>query len=462
MYKATIGLEVHLELKTKSKMFTASKNDIKSLPNHNTSFGDLAFPGTLPCLNKMGVELGLKAAILLNTNISKVMRFDRKIYFYPDNSKGYQITQDATPIGRDGYVLLDSGKKIRIHDLHLEEDTSKCLHKNGKTYLDFNRGGASLVEIVTEADVETAEEAVEYLEKLREMMLYAGVSDCKIEEGSMRCDANISVSKTDKLGTRIEIKNIGSIQSVGEAIKVETKRQIEELEKGNKIVESTRRYDEKTKATYFMRNKENKKDYRYYREANIPTLILSDEYINKVKEEMPYSASVLRNLFGDKGIKEININKIINNHDYAELLSLLIKEDIDLVLASNLLLGPISEYLNKHNLKLEDTRLDKERFILILKAINNKELSKEDIKKNTKTYIMNDSFKINKEEAINDKELVIIIDKIIKNNPEEVKELKEGNDRKLKFFMGEIMKETKGKANPHKSMDLIKEAIKKK
>ena len=289
-YKKTVGIEVHCELKTNSKMFIDSINNYGGVANVNINEIDFALPGTLPTINSYGIELGIKAALALNCKINKKVVFDRKNYFYPDLPKGYQITQARNPIGVDGYVEIEVDgikKKIGIHDIHLEEDTCKSTHAESKSYLDFNRNGVPLIEIVSEPDMNSEKEAMAYLEKLKELLLYTDVSDCKMEEGSMRCDVNVSVSKTEKLGTRTETKNIGSISSVGRAILVEADRQIGELEQGNTIQEETRRFDEKENRTILMRVKETGNDYRYFPEPDIPPYILEDEKIEAIKQNMP-------------------------------------------------------------------------------------------------------------------------------------------------------------------------------
>ena len=266
-YKTTVGIEVHAELKTNTKIFSNSLNGYANMANTNVNVIDLGYPGTLPTLNREVINKGIISATILNCEINKKMHFDRKNYFYPDLPKGYQITQARTPIGVNGYVEIDvdgAKKKIRIHDIHIEEDTCKSIHYNNSSLLDFNRAGVPLIEIVTEADISSSREAVAYLEKLRELLLYADVSDCKIEEGSMRCDVNVSISKTDKLGTKIEVKNIGSISNVGIAIEKEIIRQKELLEKGEVLKEETRRFDDKINQTILMRVKETGNDYRYF------------------------------------------------------------------------------------------------------------------------------------------------------------------------------------------------------
>ena len=305
-------------------------------------------------------------ALALNCKTPDVVMFDRKNYYYPDLPKGYQITQAETPIGINGYVDIDVNgetKRIRIHDIHIEEDTCKSIHYKHHSFLDFNRAGVPLVEIVTEADMHSAEEAMAYVEKLRELFLYADISDCKIEEGSMRCDVNISISKTDELGVRAEIKNIGSISSVGKAINREAARQEELLENGKEVTFATYRYDEKKDETIMMRVKEAGNDYRYFPEPDIPFVELDDEIIKEVTESIPMLASERRKIYVQRGISELNANKIIQNRDVSDYLNNFLDTDINLVQASNLLLGDISAYLNKEGKSIFDTKLDTNKFI---------------------------------------------------------------------------------------------------
>ena len=469
MYKKTIGLEVHVELNTNSKFFSSSLNNYNSLPNHNVNYIDLAYPGTLPTLNKEAINQGIRAAILLNASINKEMHFDRKNYFYPDIPKNYQITQNTTPIGVNGYIEIEVNgvkKKIRIHDLHLEEDTAKSIHKEDKSYLDFNRAGLPLLEIVSEADMESGEEAVLYLEKLRELFLYAGISDCKIEEGSMRCDANISISKTDKLGTKVEIKNIGSISNVGIAIDKEAKRQEELLTKGEVIKEQTRRYDDNLKDTVLMRYKETGNDYRYFKEADIPMFYLTDEEIEEIKNSLPMTAEKLRKVFKENGILDINIEKLIKNKDYSLMLSKIIDKNYSLVIASNLLLGPVSQYLNETSKNILDTLLDIDRFEKILKAFSNEEIDNKMFKDMLKDFMENEEdveliIKNYKASLMDTDTLREIIVEIINNSKSEVEEIKAGNERKIQYLVGQTMKKTSGKVSPKSINEIINEELEK-
>ncbi len=454
-YKTTVGIEVHAELKTKTKMFSNSANHYGKMANTCTNVIDLGYPGTLPTVNEEAIHLGLRAALVLNCKINKHMHFDRKNYFYPDNPKNYQITQNRTPIGVDGYVLIDTEngkKKIRIHDIHIEEDTCKSIHSDKSSLLDFNRAGVPLVEIVTEADMNSAEEAVKYLEKLRELLLYADVSDCKIEEGSMRCDCNVSVSKTDKLNTKVEVKNIGSISNVGVAIKYEEERQIALYEKNETFKEQTRRFDDKTMSTILMRVKETGNDYRYFPEPDIPFIDLTDEYIEETRKNLPMSAEERRNIYLDAGISKVNVEKIIQNRTVSDYLNKFIGK-INLVIASNLLLGDVAAYLNKYEMKLEDTKLTDEKFETVVKYLDSGKINSkifkdiiEDIMENEES--IDEILENHNIKEMGEDELIEIINNVLENNTKSVEDYKNGNERAIKFLMGQIMKETKGNANP--------------
>lgn len=459
-YKKTVGIEVHCELKTNSKMFIDSINNYGGVANVNINEIDFALPGTLPTINSYGIELGIKAALALNCKINKKVVFDRKNYFYPDLPKGYQITQARNPIGVDGYVEIEVDgikKKIGIHDIHLEEDTCKSTHAESKSYLDFNRNGVPLIEIVSEPDMNSEKEAMAYLEKLKELLLYTDVSDCKMEEGSMRCDVNVSVSKTEKLGTRTETKNIGSISSVGRAILVESDRQIGELEQGNTIQEETRRFDEKENRTILMRVKETGNDYRYFPEPDIPPYILEDEKIESIKQNMPILPNKRREIYQEAGINPVNINKIIANKEISDYL---LKVDGNLVIASNLLLGEIQAYLNKTGKNLLDTKLTYDKFNLLVEKLDKKEISNQVFKEIINTIMETDS---DLEELIASKkvnelttdELEKIVTEVILNNPDSITDYKLGKDRATKFLMGQIMKATKGSASPSQANEIL-------
>ena len=466
-YKTTVGIEVHAELKTKTKIFSNSLNSYGKMANTMVNPVDLGYPGTLPTLNKEVIRLALRAALVLNCTINKRMHFDRKNYFYPDNPKNYQITQNRTPIGINGYVEIetDNGpKKIRIHDIHIEEDTCKSTHGKTSSMLDFNRAGVPLVEIVTEADMNSADEAMKYLERLRDLLLYADVSDCKIEEGSMRCDCNVSISKTDKLGTKVEVKNIGSISNVGLAIEYEEKRQEELLEKGEKLKEQTRRYDDKTDSTVLMRYKEVGNDYRYFPEPDIPFVTLTDEYIKEVKDNLPMTASERRRVYVENGISELNAGKVLANRNISDYLNKFIGK-VNLVIASNLLLGDIQAYLNKMEYSYSDTKLTDDKFETLVNYMDKGKINSKQFKEILED-VMESDLSIDeildkhgfKEMDIS--ELESIIKTVMDNNPQSVSDYKSGNDRAIKFLMGQIMKETKGNANPQVVTEMLTNMLK--
>ncbi len=460
-YQKTIGIEVHVELKTKEKLFSPSLNLYGNLANSNCNIIDLGYPGVLPILNYEAVSLAIRAATVLNCKIRKKQHFDRKNYFYPDNPKNFQITEERTPIGYDGYVEIDDDgvkKKIEILEMHIEEDTCKSIHSKEQTLLDFNRAGVPLVEIVTKPCMHTSREATLYLEKLRELLLYANVSDCKIEEGSMRCDANISISKDNNLGTKIEIKNIGSITNVGLAIDYEAKRQEEILLKGETLREETRRYDAKLDKTILMRVKETGNDYRYFPEPDIPYIILSDEEIKKVQSEIPVLAHIRRNRYLESGISLLNANKLIANKELSDYLEGL---DINLKTASNLLLGDISAYLNKKNMSIFDSKLTKDKFIDLVQKLDKGEISNKNFKDILTDFMERDidldSLLKEKgiENVVDNKVVLELINKVLNENTKVVNDYLEGNPRSLKFLMGQVMKESHGSVNPKIANDLL-------
>lgn len=469
-YIPTIGIEVHVELKTNTKIFSNSINGYGQMANSLTNVVDLGYPGTLPTLNKEVVNLAIKAACVLNCKIRKEMHFDRKNYFYPDNPKNFQITQARTPIGYDGYVEIEvdgTKKKVEIEEMHIEEDTCKSTHRGDKTLLDFNRAGVPLIEIVTKPCISSSTEAKLYLEKLKELLFYTDISDCKMEEGSMRCEANVSIRKneTDPLGTKCEIKNIGSISNVGISIEKEIIRQTELLEKGEKFKEQTRRYDDKLGDTVLMRIKETGNDYRYFPEPDIPYLYLTDTMIEEVRNTIEMLPDERRNLYMEKNVSEINAKKLVQNKSLSDYFNTLLTEDIDFKIASNLLLGDISAYLNKNEKEITDTTLTKERMVELVNKISDNTLTSKNLKDILDKVLEEDKSisEIIKESGIenitDDTALREIIKKIISENSESVTDYKKGHDRAIKFLMGQVMKETKGSANPKLAMNILIEEL---
>lgn len=469
-YIPTIGIEVHVELKTNTKIFSNSLNGYGQMANSLTNVVDLGYPGTLPTLNKEVVNLAIKAACVLNCKIRKEMHFDRKNYFYPDNPKNFQITQGRTPIGYDGYVEIEvdgTKKKIEIEEMHIEEDTCKSTHRGDKTLLDFNRAGVPLIEIVTKPCISSSTEAKLYLEKLKELLFYTDISDCKMEEGSMRCEANVSIRKneTDPLGTKCEIKNIGSISNVGISIEKEIIRQTELLEKGETFKEQTRRYDDKLGDTVLMRIKETGNDYRYFPEPDIPYLYLTDDMIEEVRNTIEMLPDERRSLYIEKNVSEINAKKLVQNKSLSDYFNTLLTEDIDFKIASNLLLGDISAYLNKNEKSITDTTLTKERMVELVNKISDNTLTSKNLKDILDKVLEEDKSisEIIKESGIenitDDTALREIIKKIVSENSESVTDYKNGHDRAIKFLMGQVMKETKGSANPKLAMNILIEEL---
>lgn len=465
-YKPTIGIEIHLELKTNAKAFSLSPNNYNSSPNTNINEIDLGYPGTLPIVNENVVKQAIKACLGLNMNITRKMHFDRKNYFYPDLPKGYQITQFETPIGRNGFIEIEVGdsiKKIGISDLHIEEDTCKSLHYNGKTLLNYNRSGVPLIEIVSSPDMHSKEEAMAYAESMREIMLYLGVSDCKIEEGSMRCDVNISVSKDDNLGVRSEIKNIGSISNIGDAIDYEIKRQSLILDSGKQLFEDTRRFDSETGTTIFMRKKEPNKDYRYFPEPDIPYLVLKENMINDLKESLIMLPNERRRIYFNKGISKINIEKLISNKDLSDFFGQFLDSNINLTIASNILVGDIASFLNKKKISIFDTKLTKDKFIVLVNSLDKEEISSKIFKEILPT-VMEENVPIetileNNKQTSSKEEIEKVILDVLGSNPQSVIDYKNGKESAIKFLMGMVMKETKGKINPKLAMEILKDNL---
>lgn len=463
-YIPTMGLEVHVEIKSNSKLFSSSANTYGMATNTSVNVIDLGYPGTLPTLNKEIIRQGIRACKVLNCNITRKMHFDRKNYFYPDNPKNYQITQNRTPIGTGGYVEIEVDgikKKIGISDIHIEEDTCKSAHRGNVSLLDFNRAGVPLIEIVTEPCISDSKEAMAYLIKLKELLFYANISDCKMEEGSMRCDANVSISKTEKLGTRTEIKNISSIHNVGLALDKEIERQEEVLENGGVIREETRRFDDKIGETILMRVKETGNDYRYFIEPDIPYLVVTDEFIEDSLKTLPLLPDELRKKYKEVGLTSLQIEKLIANRSLNDYFLGLLEFKTNYVTAVNLLLSDISSYLNKHNKVITDTKLSYEKLVEVIENLESRELSNKNIKDLIDSLMETDKTldelkkEFNIQNITDDSFINEIITKVIENNPDSVNDYKNGHDRALKYLMGQVMKETKGSVNPKKASDML-------
>ncbi len=469
-FTPTIGIEVHVEVKSKSKLFSNSANSYGMATNTSVNVIDLGYPGTLPTINKEIIRQGIRTAHILNCDITRRMHFDRKNYFYPDNPKNYQITQNRTPIGRNGYVEIEvdgTKKKIEIEELHIEEDTCKSAHRGSVSLLDFNRAGVPLIEIVTKPCIKNGKEAMAYLTKLKELLFYANISDCKMEEGSMRCEPNISISKDDSFGTKVEVKNVSSIHSVGLAIDYEIKRQEEMLNNGETIKEETRRFDDKQGKTILMRVKETGNDYRYFIEPDIPYLELTDDFINESLNALPLLPDELRKKYTNLGLSSLQIEKLINNRSLNTYFLGLLDYKTNYVTAVNLLLSDIASYLNKHNRLILETKLSYEKLVKVIESLESKELSNKNVKDLIDSLMETDKSieelkkEFNIENITDDSFIKEVVTKVIENNTDSVNDYKNGHDRALKYLMGQVMKETKGAVNPKKANDILIEALNK-
>ncbi|XJS10106.1 Asp-tRNA(Asn)/Glu-tRNA(Gln) amidotransferase subunit GatB [Aerococcaceae bacterium WGS1372] len=472
-FETVIGLEVHVELKTHSKIFSSSPAHFGAEPNTNTNEKDWAYPGVLPVLNKGAVEFGMKAALALNCEIASEMSFDRKNYFYPDNPASYQITQDVQPIGRNGYIDIEvegEHRRIRINRVHLEEDAGKNTHgTDGYSYVDLNRQGTPLIEIVSEADMHSPDEAYAFLEALREKILYTEVSDVRMEEGSLRCDANISLRPfgQEEFGTKTELKNLNSFNYVRKGLEYEENRQADVLRSGGVIEQETRRYDEVTGDTILMRTKEGAADYRYFPEPDVPPVYISEEWIEEVKATLPEMPDQRRERYiSEYDLPEYDAMVLTQTKVMSDFFDNTISQGADPKLASNWLMGEVSAHLNKEQIALEDTELTPENLGQMIQLIEDGTISSKIAKKLFKLLVTKggDARKVVEEQGMiqisDPAKLQPMIDEVIAASPESVEDYKNGKDRALGFFVGQIMKQTRGQANPQVVNKLILDTLK--
>ena len=471
-FETVIGLEVHVELKTESKIFSTSAAHFGADPNTNTNVIDFSMPGVLPVLNRGALEYGMKAALALNCKINHHTNFDRKNYFYPDNPKAYQISQDDKPIGYDGWVEIEvegKKKKIRIERVHLEEDAGKNIHAtDGYSYVDLNRQGTPLIEIVSEADMRSPEEAYAYLEAIRSIIQFTGVSDVKMEEGSMRCDANISLRPygQEKFGTKAELKNLNSLNYVKQGLAFEEQRQAKVLMSGGIIQQETRRDDESTKSTILMRVKEGASDYRYFPEPDIPSIDISEEWVEEIRESLPEMPAARRIRYvSELGLPEYDAMVLTLSSDMSDFFDATVNNGADAKQASNWLMGEVSAYLNSEHLDLLETKLTPENLAGMINLIADGTISSKIAKKVFKELIENGG---NAKEVVEAKGLVQLsdpaqllpmINEVLDKNEQSIEDFKNGKDRAVGFLVGQIMKATKGKANPGVVNKLLKEEL---
>ena len=469
MYKVVIGLEVHCQLNTKSKNFSSSLNSYNSLVNSNISSVDLAYPGTLPVVNKEAVYKSLKTAIALNCEIPKYLSFDRKNYFYPDLPKGYQITQMHNPIGKNGYLMINVDgvdKKVLIHDTHLEEDTANLNHYSNYSLIDYNRCGTPLLETVTEPCLYSIKEAICFLEALRSLFIYCGISDARSDKGQIRCDVNVSLSKDyNKLGTRVEMKNINTFNNVKEALEYEIKRQTEILNNGGKIIQETRRYDDNLKQSFSMRNKVDAIDYKYFTEPNIPKIKISDELITKIKEEIPMLQFDLVNKYiNEYNISRVDATTIVKDRKISDFYQLCINKGGNPIYLANFITGVILSHLNKFNLSIDKIKLEADSLNKLLDMVINNKISNKQAKEVLTKALEEDKDVIslvnslNISQITNKDEILNIVKEVLDENPNLVKDYHDGK-KVFDYIIGQIMKKTKGRANPKLTSIVLKEEL---
>ena len=472
-YQVVIGLEVHSELNTQSKIFCSCKNQFGGKPNTHCCPICSGHPGVLPVLNKKAVEYTVMAGLALNCNILEFSKFDRKNYYYPDLPKAFQTSQFDLPLCKDGYLeFLHEGqqRKIRINRIHLEEDAGKLIHSEwgSGTLVDYNRCGVPLIEIVTEPDMQSPEEAVVFLEHIKTVLKYTGVSDCKMEEGSLRCDINLSLKEkgSDKLGTRTEMKNVNSFKAAYRAMLYEIKRQKELLSSGEKVVQEPRRWDDIKGRSYSMRSKEDAHDYRYFPEPDLVPLVLSSDYIQEIKSKIPELPSQRKEKYMKiYGLPEYDAEVLTSDKDISDFFDECCKLYDNKKALSNWVMGDIMRKLKESD--NQTIPVSAQNFTQLLKLYDDKTISQNAAKtvfekiweKDTdpKEIIEKEGLK-----QISDTgELLEMVKKIIEANPQPVSDYKSGNKKAIAFFVGQIMKETKGKANPQTINKLLTEELEK-
>ena len=460
-FETTIGLEVHVEMQTNSKLLSPSPVHYGDEPNENTNVIDFGYPGVLPVANKGALEYGMRVALALHATVSPFIRWDRKNYFYPDNPKAYQTTQSQTPIGTNGYldVTLEDGtvKRVRIKEVHVEEDAGKNTHgSDGYSYVDLNRQGTPLIEIVSEPDIASPEEAYAYLEQLRQAVLFTGVSEAKMQEGQMRADVNISIRPygSDTFGTKVEMKNINSFNYVRNALIFEEKRQAEVLRAGGEIRQETRRYDEPTKSTILMRVKEGADDYRYFPEPDLSPVVIDQTWIDEVAASLPKSAGDRRNHYvNDLGIEPYDAEVLTQTLAMANFYDDTIAAGADPKRAANYLIGDVNAYMNKHQVELQDTELTPEHLAGMVKLIEDGTISTKQAKQVFEAIMTGEEpetfAKAHGLVQLSDPDVLLAwITEVLDNNPQSIEDFKGGKDRATGYLIGQLMKMSKGQANP--------------
>ena len=472
-YETVIGLEVHVELATKSKIFCSCSTEFGGEPNSHTCPVCTGQPGTLPVLNKKVVEYAVAVGLATNCSITSYSKFDRKNYFYPDNPQNYQISQLYYPICRNGYVEIEteSGKKlIRINEIHMEEDAGKLIHDDNEdvSVVDYNRSGVPLIEIVSEPDMRNADEVIAYLETLRQTIQYIGASDCKLNEGSMRADVNISVKETGskKFGTRTEMKNLNSFRAIARAIEGESARQISLIENGEKVIQETRRWDDNKESSHAMRSKEDSNDYRYFPEPDLVPVIVSDEWINEIREKQPeLRPQKLERYKKEYDIPEYDAKIITESKHMADIFEATTKICNKPKKVSNWLMVETMRLCKEMAIDLEDVNFSPANLAKLIDLTETGTINSTVAKDVFKEIFTND---IDPEKYVKEKGLMTVndvdelrktIEEVIKENPQAVADYRNGKEKAIAALVGQTMRATKGKANPELVNKILRELL---
>lgn len=474
-YELVIGLEVHAQLLTASKMYTSDSTEFGNLPNTNISVITLGHPGTLPKVNKKAVEFGIKMGLACHSEITRRNEFARKNYFYPDLPKGYQLTQDKGPICVGGRVpILSDGKKksIALTRIHMEEDAGKSIHLAGEvdTLVDFNRAGVPLIEIVSEPDMRSSEEAYNFLAEIKKLVRYLDICDGNMEEGSLRCDANVSARLKGevKLGKKVEVKNMNSFRNVARAIEHEFDRQIDIIERGEEVVSETRTFDATTGTTASMRTKEDLNDYRYFPEPDLSPVLVSEEWLQRIKETMPTLPGELHEKFVQSfGLPEYDAGVLTDTKEIALYFEALCEETSNYKAASNWVMGPVKSYLNELTLHISDFPITPKQLSGLIALVDEGKVNFSVASQKIYPELIKDSSRsplqiaqeMNLIQESSEDSLKPIIESVLSENTAKVEEYKSGKKGLLGMFMGQVMKKSKGKADPKVASKILAELL---
>lgn len=471
-FETVIGIEIHCELNTNTKMFSPAKVGFNDPVNHNVNEVDLGFPGIIPSINKNGVNLALKACHIFNMDINSLLVFDRKCYFYPDLTKGFQITQNDYPIGTNGYIEFNVDgyqKRVNIDKVVIEEDTAKLTHFDDYTLIDYNRAGTPLIEIISDASIRTASEASTYVATLRNMLAYAGISDAKMEEGSLRCDVNISLRLygSEKYGVKTEIKNLNSLSNIERAIKFEQERQKKIILSGEKVVSETRRFDEASKKTVSMRKKDGVIDYRFHRETNILPTRINQSIIDQAKASLPLMPNELIEIYINKHqLSEVDAKILTSDKLISDYYNEACEYSDNYKTISNWIISEILSYLNKANISIDQQPLTPKALTRMIQLMDQGDISSKHLKKIFEIVVKTNDSDIdkiveeNKMMMISDPNVIKeMINQVFAENEQSIIDYHGGKSHALKFLQGQLMKKSQGQVNPKLASDLLIEMI---